>query len=239
MRLIWPCTILMCALSPCPASSEDLLYPCPCTSAEILMRPFSPPPRQVEAEIRARLEVNERVQRQRAVVEDQIAAKLDAEMQAFLGLQKQIMLQGQQMQQQQGGGQMQGEGGFLVPSLASDASTSSYAATSVPPAAASGTALSLPLGIRVGSELSGNGSSSGSGSSLTVVQSAAMVPSSSGANDGGGGLQLSVSSLDGMRVQLSQASMQPTAAADGSVSLNLQITFVPHGTAEGRGGAAA
>ena len=29
---------------PCPASSEDLLYPCPCTSAEILMRPFSPPP---------------------------------------------------------------------------------------------------------------------------------------------------------------------------------------------------
>ena len=211
-------------------------------STEILMHsPPSLPLVQVEAEIRARLEVNERVQRQRAVVEDQIAAKLDAEMQAFLGLQKQIMLQGQQMQQQQGGGQMQGEGGFLVPSLPSDVSTSSYAAASAAPPAASvsGTALNLPLGIRVGSEINGNGSSSDSGSSLTVVQSAAMVPSSSGANDGGGGLQLSVSSLDGMRVQLSQASMQPTAAADGSVSLNLQITFVPHGTAEGRGGAAA
>ena len=211
-------------------------------STEILMHsPPSLPLVQVEAEIRARLEVNERVQRQRAVVEDQIAAKLDAEMQAFLGLQKQIMLQGQQMQQQQGGGQLggqvQGEGGFLVPSLAADVSTSSYASASTPPAAAvSGAAVSLPLGIRVGSELSGNGSS------LVAVPSAAMVPlpsSSSASGGGGGGLQLSVSSLDGMSVQLSQASLQPVASADGSVSLNLQITFVPHGAAEGRGGAAA
>ena len=178
----------------------------------------------VETEIRARLEANERVQEQRALVEEQISAKLDAEMQAFVGLQRQLLVQ-----------QAQATGGaapfppreeaslplaeaaplskISVPSTAAAALLGSTAS----PRSTAASYLSLPLNLSLG--VGGNSMVAGTNNGDLPTGESGQVPS-----------------LAGMSAQLSQASFQPSSSSDGSIALNIQITFSPANNPPGESG---
>ena len=141
-----------------------------------------------------RLEVSERMQQERARVEDQISAKLDAEMQALLQFKQQVM-QGQARSSTPGEGmapgpsQLQQQG----PSALSESHPTSPARP-----------LDLSVGISSNSAVVGTATATGGTWELGRQASAP---------------------LTGMSV--SDVRLEPTQKGDGSISLNLQITFIP------------
>ena len=185
---------------------------------------FSPTPScpfsrrdEIEAEIRARLEANERVQQERARVEEQISAKLDAEMQAFVALQRQLL-----MQQQQYGVPL-GQDPVQAAQVAAQASISSPSLGHAPP-----TAMTVPGPVV---QLPHNGTPRvlQLQQALPLVQQSQSFRLSLDIGDGGTLAQAPglVGMLSGMTAQISQASLEPSTASDGSIALNLRIDFSP------------